>query len=158
MTEKFLLSEDNRNLVEKKIQEAVDAFKGTEVVEIRYFKEYGKFNLSVFIWKKEGVSLNDCETVHNAVSTVLDSFENLFETEYVLNVSSSGLDRQIKSDDDLRRALDTEIEVFEDKKKCHGVLTAFDNENIEIICGGKSQQNKSILRKNITRIQPYIRF
>ncbi len=158
MVEKSFINEINRATVDEKIIQTVSTDDGIEVVEIRYFKEYGKFNLTVFIWKKEGISLNDCENVHNKISSVLDTVDNLFETEYVLNVSSSGLDREIKSNDDLRRALDTEIQIVEEKKKSHGKLVAYDDEKIEIFCDGKSQHNKSILRKNITKIQPYIRF
>ena len=87
------LSEDARGKIEKLIGDAVNALDGYEIVEIRYTKEYGKFNLTVFIWHEDEVTLDDCEKVHNAVSDALDAAEDLFPADYVLNVSSSGLDR-----------------------------------------------------------------
>ena len=107
------LSEDARGSIEKLIAGAVDALDaGYEIVEVRYTKEYGKFNLTVFIWHADEVTLDDCEKVHNAVSDALDAAEDLFPSDYILNVSSSGLDRPIVTDDDFRRALGTEIEAI----------------------------------------------
>ena len=95
------LSEDARGSIEKLIAGAVDALDaGYEIVEVRYTKEYGKFNLTVFIWHADEVTLDDCEKVHNAVSDALDAAEDLFPADYILNVSSSGLDRPIVTDDD----------------------------------------------------------
>ena len=154
----ILVNELNRPQVEETVKKAMAAFPDIELVELRYFKEFGKFNLTVFIWKKEGITLDDCESVHNAVSSALDEIQDLFSEDYILNVSSQGLDRQIKTDDDLRRALDTEIQIFEDKKKTHGILVEYDKDNIHILSGSKTIQNKIISRKQITKIQPYIRF
>ena len=120
MADKFV-SAEAAELIEKSITEVVEA-NGYELVEIKYFKEYGRYNLTVFIWSKDGVDLNGCETVHNALDPIMDKYEELFPEEYVLNVSSSGLDRPIVTMDDFRRALDTEIEVKDEKGKRHGKL------------------------------------
>ncbi len=155
---KNLISEDLRVELENAISSVVATFE-VELVEIKFFKEYGKLNLTVYIWKKEGISLDDCENVHNGVSAELDKFEDRFENDYVLNVSSQGLDRKIVTDDDFRRALDTEIEVFDNKKQSvHGILIAFDSESINIKTIGKKPSDITILRINATKVQPYIRF
>ena len=131
-------------------------FDGVELVEVKYFKQYGTPTVELLIWKKEGVSLNDCEAVHNVVSSELDKYDSVFSSAYNLNVSSLGLDRQIVSDDDFRRALDTEIECFgADKKKIHGVLKAYDTDSIVLSVGA---QEKNIKRNNLTKVQPYVRF
>lgn len=155
-----LIFEDAKAVVEKTVSNLIETFgNGVELVDIKYFKEYGKFNITVYIWKKEGISLNDCEAIHNVVSPALDEFDDFFPEEYVLNISSMGLDRQIVSDNDLRRALDTEIEIFlDDKSKTHGVLEKYSDEFITIRIGVNNSQSKSICKKNITKVQPYIRF
>lgn len=159
---------DNKNCVSAEFEQTLrsalksaveDSFADTEFVDLSFYKEYGKLNLEVFIWKKSGVTLNDCEKVHNVVSCELDKYEDEFPQEYVLNVSSSGLDRKIVTDDDFRRALDTDIECTDDKKnKVHGILKSFDDEQITIITGGKKPQEKTISRKILTKVQAYIRF
>ncbi len=151
------LSDDAKNIVEQAINDAVVSAGNVEVVEIRYTTEYGKDNLTVFIWSEEGVDLDKCETVHNAVSDALDRYEDLFPEDYVLNVSSSGLDRPIVSDDDYRRALGTEVEITCDKKKSHGTLTAYDAETATILTDGKTQKEIKFTRNNI-KAKPYIRF
>ncbi len=154
-----LICEELKLQLENALKDVVEGFDGVELVEIKFFKEYGKLNMSVFIWKKEGISLDDCELVHNAVSAELDKYEDKFDADYVLNVSSQGLDRKIVSADDFRRALDTEIEVFSGKNQsCHGILTRFDEECITITTTGKKPTEITILRINTTKVQPYIRF
>lgn len=72
MADKFV-SAEAAELIEKSITEVVEA-NGYEVVEIKYFKEYGRYNLTVFIWSKDGVDLNGCETVHNALDPIMDKY------------------------------------------------------------------------------------
>ena len=151
------ISEDNKATVEAALKDAISSqFSDVELVEVRYFKQYGSNTVELLIWKKSGISLNDCEAVHNLVSDELDKLDDLFLTAYTLNISSLGLDRKIVTDDDFRRALETEIEcVDKDKKKTVGVLEAYDSESITVISG---TQKKTLLRNNLTKVQPYVRF
>ena len=155
MENKFV-SAEAQEIIEKSIIDAVTALDA-EVVEIKYFKEYGRFNLTVFVWSKEGIDLNACERIHGALDTVLDKYEELFPEEYVLNVSSSGLDRPIVTMDDFRRALDTEIEVKDEKGKRHGKLISHDENSFTILTGDKNPKEITISKTNV-KIQPYIRF
>ncbi|MBO4554341.1 MAG: hypothetical protein J5713_01035 [Clostridia bacterium] len=154
-----LLDEKSAKDVEAIVNEVVSSFDGLELVELAFKKEYGKLNVTAYIWKKQGIDLADCEAVHNVLSERLDAIESELPETYVLNVSSSGLDRKIVSADDFRRALDTEIEVFIlGKDKPHGILKEYDDEKITIILGGKNAGERVIDRKTITKVQPYIRF
>lgn len=63
------------------------------------------------------------------------------------------------TNDDFRRALDTEIEIFDrNKKKSHGTLLSFDDENIVIKTDGKNPKEVKIQRNLLTKVQPYVRF
>ena len=154
--ENTFLSNEAKDVVEKSIHEAV-ASLDYEVVEIKYSKEYGKFNLTVYLWSKDGVDLNACESVHNALNVVLDKYEELFPEEYVLNVSSSGLDRPIVTMDDFRRAIGTEIEVKDGKTKQHGVLLSHTESSFVIRTTDKNSKEITLTKEN-AKIQPYIRF
>ena len=141
------------------VEKTLGNFEGIELVELGFSREYGKLNVTVYLWKKAGIDLNDCEAVHNLLSAELDAIENELPDEYILNVSSSGLDRKIVSDDDFRRALDTEIEIVDKQKnKSHGILKEYDEQKLVIFVDGKKPQNKVIERISITKVQPYIRF
>lgn len=154
--ENTFLSNEAREVIEKSINETV-ASLDCEVVEIKYSKEYGKFNLTVYIWSKDGIDLNACENTHNALNSVLDKYEELFPEEYVLNVSSSGLDRPIVSMDDFRRAIGTEIEVKKDKTKHHGLLLSHTETEFIIRTTDKNPREITLTKEN-AKIQPYIRF
>ena len=153
------LSEDARSKIEKLVEDAVASLGADyETVEIRYTKEYGKFNLTVFIWHPDEVTLDDCEKVHGAVSDALDTVAELFPDDYILNVSSSGLDRPIVTDDDFRRALGTEIEAITPDCTFRGTLTGYTAEDFTIVTLGKCEKEKTINRNNKTKVQPYIGF
>lgn len=153
------LSEDARSKIEKLVEDAVASLGANyETVEIRYTKEYGKFNLTVFIWHPDEVTLDDCEKVHGAVSDTLDTVAELFPDDYILNVSSSGLDRPIVTDDDFRRALGTEIEAITPDCTFRGTLTGYTAEDFTIVTLGKYEKEKTINRNNKTKVQPYIGF
>lgn len=146
----------------KEKSKAIAESMGYEIVEVNFSKEYRKLNLNFFIYKKGGVDLNDCENFSNALDSLLEELADKFPSDYVLNVSSPGLDRPIVSDDDFRRALDTEIEVFingDKNEAVRGKLKAFDTEKITVSENKKGQIKEiNILRQNIRKAQPWIKF
>ena len=153
------LPQEARDRIERIVADTVTGVdSGFGVVEVRYTQEYGRFNLTVFVWHADEVTLDDCEKVHNALSDALDKVDDLFPDEYVLNVSSSGLDRPIVTDDDFRRALGTEIEAIAPECTYRGTLTAYTAEDFTILTGGKYEKEKTINRNNKTKVQPYIGF
>ena len=152
---KYLSDED-----EKRIRECVSSVveaDGDELVELRFSEEHHSAVLTAFIWREEGVSLDDCERVHNALSDALDAIEKLFPDEYILNVSSMGLDRPVVTDDDFRRSLGVELEVTDGKKKTHGVLARYDADTFTLVTEGKKPAEITISRNNKATVEPYIR-
>lgn len=150
------LAEKVKNLALAAAQSVGD---GIELVDVSFYKQYGKLTVEAYLWKKEGICLDDCEKVHNLFSASLDALEDDFADDYVLNVSSSGLDRKIVTDDDYRRALDTEIECIDaQKNKTHGVLISFDDENVVVRTDGKKPRDITLKRNLLTKVQPYVRF
>lgn len=150
------LREKVKNFALEAVKEADDEI---ELVDVAFYKQYGKLTVEALLWKKSGIDLNDCEKVHNVLSAKLDTIDDEFDDDYVLNVSSQGLDRKIVTGDDFRRALDTEIELFDaNKKKSHGTLLSFDDENIVIKTDGKNPKEIKIQRNLLTKVQPYVRF
>lgn len=133
---------------------------GYEIVECEFKKAYGTDTLTVYIYKKEGVTLNDCETVSDALNPVLDDLDPTDGAPYNLNVSSPGLDRPIKTKDDFRRNEGEDVEAvflksFNDRKRMHGLLTAYDDETVTLSVGHK---NVILERSNIKELKKYIKF
>lgn len=73
-----------------------------EFVDVE-FKREGHINyLRIFIDKADGVTIDDCQKTSQECEVVLD-VENIIQTQYVLEVSSPGLDRPLKSREDYDR-------------------------------------------------------
>jgi len=68
---------------------------GVEVFDVEVAGSLRKPIVRVFIDKKEGVSLDDCEKFSRALSAMMD-VEDPIQTSYVLEVSSPGLDRPLR--------------------------------------------------------------
>ena len=133
---------------------------GCELVEVEFAKKYNGDNLTVFIDKKGGVTIEDCEAVHNAIDEPLDELDPTSGKPYTLNVSSPGVDRPIVTDKDYARNLEEELEVklFQaiDKKKIFvGVLKEFNENTITLDINGKMQE---LERKMISKATKYINF
>ncbi|WP_206809777.1 ribosome maturation factor RimP [Paradesulfitobacterium ferrireducens] len=84
-------------IVEPLIQE-----KGLELVDVEYIKEGAHWYLRLFIDKEGGVDLDDCTNVSHAVSEALDRDDPIPQA-YMLEVSSPGLERPLKKDEDFER-------------------------------------------------------
>ncbi len=132
-----------------------------EVVDITFEKQFGTDTLTVFIYKKGGVSLTDCEKVNDLVAPIIDELDPTNGMPYNLNISSPGLDRPIVTDDDLRRAMDEDVEVLLKKadddgiKKTHGKLSSYSSDTLMLIT---ENGQKEIKRENIKKLQLYIKF
>lgn len=118
--------------VQQLIQPILDSMN-IELVEVE-FKKRGENDgsLTVYIDKDGGVSLDDCEAVHNAIDAPLDELDPTSGKPYTLNVSSPGLDRPFKTLRDYRKHLGEEIEIslykpVEGNKKFEAVLDDVDD-------------------------------
>jgi ribosome maturation factor RimP len=69
---------------------------GYELWEIEYAPRAGGGLLRLYIDSPDGISLDDCERVSRAVSSVLDEADPI-PGEYTLEVSSPGLDRVLRT-------------------------------------------------------------
>lgn len=101
--------------------------ENTELVDIGFEKKYGQDNLTVFIHKAGGITLDDCEKIHLLIDPVLDAIDPTNGQPYVLNVSSPGLDRPFKTQRDFERNYGSEVEVklfapMKGKKTYEGTL------------------------------------
>ncbi len=88
-----------------KIQEIVEPViegEGFELVDLEYKKEGGAWVLRVFIDNPQGISHTECKKISNILSPILD-IEAPIDHSYILEVSSPGLDRPLKKEEDFER-------------------------------------------------------
>lgn len=90
-----------QNDIEKVIEPVINAL-GIELDYIEFSMMKGKALLRVYIDKENGVNIDDCTQVSREIEAVLD-VEDPIPYSYVLEVSSPGLDRPLKSIKDFKR-------------------------------------------------------
>jgi len=78
------------------------AAESVELVDLKYAKEGPKWVLRIFLDKPGGITLDDCAYFSDRIGGLIDSAK-LIERSYVLEVSSPGLDRVVKSEADFAR-------------------------------------------------------
>ncbi|MBQ6236151.1 MAG: ribosome maturation factor RimP [Clostridia bacterium] len=133
---------------------------GFELCDVEYQKEYGDWVLTFYIDKPGGVTIDECEAVSRAIEPILDEADPI-ESEYVLSVSSLGIDRPLKKDRDFERAMGTELEIKlyapqDGKKQWIGTLSAFDADGFTV----ETEQGKPLTfqKKDCALVRPNIRF
>ena len=85
---------------------------GYRLYDVEYAKEGKNYFLRVFIDKKDGIDIDDCEKVNDGIMDLLDEADYIKEP-YFLEVSSPGVERILRKEKHLE---------FEIKKICKEVL------------------------------------
>jgi len=128
----------------KLAQEAFDVAEpivksmGFDLVDCEYKKEGQYYFLRMFIDKRGGISIEDCEAVSRELDTALDG-KIQADPDY-FEVSSPGATRPFTCLADYIRHQDEEIEVslfspLDGKKHLEGVIVSADEEKLELKVG-----------------------
>ncbi len=86
----------------KELAEPILSSLGLELVELEYKRGGRESVLRLYIDKVGGVTLDDCAVVSRELSRVLD-VEDFIRGHYNLEVSSPGLNRPLKTENDFQR-------------------------------------------------------
>lgn len=137
------------NLLEKTINDL-----GYTLYDIEYAKEAKNYFLRIFIDKEDGIDLNDCEKVNNAITGLLDEADYIKDM-YFLEVSSPGIERILRKDKHLKQYIGETVEVnlfkpINGNKRIQGILEIFNNENIVL---KHNDEKIEIPRKGISLIK-----
>jgi len=81
-----------------------------ELIDVEYLSDRGRWVLRIYIDKEGGVTLDDCALVSGELGDLID-IKNIIEHEYVLEVSSPGLNRPLKKEADFIRVIGKKIKV-----------------------------------------------
>ena len=145
--------------IEEKIEELVTkpiTDLGYRVYDVMYVKE-GKDNfLRIFIDNDKGIGLDDCEKVNDAITDMLDEAD-LIKDQYFLEISSPGVERNIRKDKHFEESIGKEVNIklfkpLDNKEKeITGILKGFDKETVKI----ETDKNEEITipRNNISSIK-----
>jgi ribosome maturation factor RimP len=82
---------------------------GVELVELQYNRSK-RSSIRLFVWEESGISLDRCTEISRDVSELLDR-KNIIDGRYVLEVSSPGIDRPLKTKRDFQRQIGRTVKV-----------------------------------------------
>lgn len=130
------------------------AREGLEVVEVTLQKESRGKCLCVYIDKPGGVTLDDCERYHKLLQPLLE------DVDYdIMEVSSPGADRPLKTPRDVEKNLGREVEVrlfakSRGAKMHRGRLVEMNDDRVVIETAGG--ETVVFERKGVALVKPYI--
>ena len=114
---------------------------GYELVDVEYVSSYGRWILRLFVDKEGGVTIGDCAHITEELGDLIDVKE-FIRHEYNLEVSSPGLDRPLRKEKDLSRALGKKVKMrmatpLEGRRNFTGVLLRYGNGTLHLEVDGQ---------------------
>ena len=132
--------------------EGTVASLGYDLWDVTYEKEGRDYNIVVTIDKADGVSIDDCQAVTDAIEPLLAETDPI-EGSYCLEVSSAGIFRVLRTDAHLRFAAEhglpvtasAYMPVFAGARQHTGRIESFDAQTLRFE-GGISVERKAVAR------------
>ena len=109
---------------------------GYLLYDVIFEKEGKDFYLRIFIDKKDGIHIQDCEKVNDAINDILDE-KDLIKEQYFLEVSSPGLERNLRREEHFIKNLGNKIRIklfrpINKKREYTGILKDYENTEISL--------------------------
>ncbi len=109
---------------------------GCTLWDVEFVKEGPDHNLIIYIDKPEGISLDDCEMVNDAVEPIIDEADPI-DGSYYLEISSPGLERELKTAEHIKAFIGERVMVKlyaakDGKKVFDGIISGYNDENGEL--------------------------
>lgn len=153
------------DLVRSEIEPIV-ASRGDEFVDIEYVKEKGQNYLRIYVDKEpDGIDIDEIADLSELVSEKLDTLDpDPLPDPYVLELSSPGAERPIKTVQDWEKAQDDYIHVglyqkIEGKKTYEGTLKSYNDDEVVLEIKIKTRKKTiTIPRKLIANVRFAIEF
>lgn len=152
----------NKNIasVVKEIISSTADEMGYYLWDVEFVKEGADKHLRITIDNEEGITIDDCEKFHRAIDPLLDDADPISES-YILEVSSPGIERELKCEEHINacEGWDVEVKLYAPKngsKLFRGVLSGYDEDGDIVIVSGEEQL--SFKPEEIAKIGTYFDF
>ena len=148
------------NGIAQKVRELAEPLAdglGIWVWDVEYVKEGARRVLRITVDSENGITIDDCEKLHRAIDPLLDEAD-LIEEQYYLEVSSPGIERELKTDIHIEacEGWDVEVRLYaprDGSKLFRGVLLPLgENGEIRIEANGEALEFE---RRAVAKISTY---
>lgn len=128
-----------RDDIEQRVHRMVEELvRGSELelVEVRFTREGRQNILKVFIHRDEGITLTHCQSLSERLDLALE-VEDFISDSYILEVSSPGVNRPLRTRRDFERntgrlARVSTTEVLDDRKRFLGRIREVDDRELTL--------------------------
>lgn len=115
---------------------------GFELVDVEFLSKQGRWVLQLFIDTDGGVTIDDCARVSREIGDLID-VRGMIEHDYVLEVSSPGVDRPLKKRRDFLWACGRKVKIrtkepMEGRQNFTGCLEKVDGDVLTLDVDGLS--------------------
>lgn len=134
-----------------------------EIISVEYVREFGMKILRVIARKDPTFTIDDSSDLNKLISDELDKFD-LIEEEYYLEVSSEGIERELRNDNEIKQAIGEYVcirlyEKLNGKKEIYGDLVDYSNEEIKLSTLNKNIKEEMIINKSkVAKIRLAVKF
>lgn len=137
----------------KDLAERILSSENMELVDLEFRQEGRRWVLRLFIDREGGVTLDDCANVSRQLSVALD-VEDIINRQYLLEVSSPGINRPLTKDADFikfagKRVKIRTLEPIDGQRNFAGLLSGFKDGVVTLIVEGN--KTSRIERANIIK-------
>lgn len=139
-----------------------------EIIEVEWVKEANVYILRIIADSENGLSIDEATDLNNLISEALDE-EDFISEDYMLEVSSPGIERVLKTDADIIKSLNDYVHIdfindFEIMKNVYlkdieGTLISYEDDVFVLSVNLKGRiKNISIEKNNVLLIRKAIKF
>ena len=127
--------------------------------DVEYVKEGARMILRVTIDSEDGITIDDCEKMHRAIDPILDEADPI-ENAYYLEVSSPGIERELKTNEHLRYCEGQRVELrlyapVDGVKSFLGTLGTFTEDSITLLT---EKEERVFARSAVSKIRTVFEF
>lgn len=134
-----------------------------EIISCEYLKEHGMNILRIIASKKPALTIDDATMLNHLISEELDKID-LIDEEYYLEVSSEGIEKELRTDTDINEAIGEYIcikgyEKISGHKEIYGDLVSYNDGIVVINANIKGQIKQLAIEKSkISKIRQAVKF
>ena len=127
---------------------------GYRIWDVTYSKIGADYHLEITIDSDNGIYIEDCERVHRAIDPILDECDPI-EGFYYLEVSSPGMERELRTDEHILASLGERVEAklfaaIDGAKSFTGKLLRYENGTVVIEEG---EGERAIAKTDISKLK-----
>ena len=142
------IKETVREVIEPTVTEL-----GYRIWDVTYSKIGADYHLEITIDSDAGINIEDCEKVHRAIDPILDEVDPI-EGFYYLDVSSPGLERELRTDEHITACLGQRVEAKlfapkDGRKSVVGILSSYEDGIVTVTEGDVAV---SLARGDVARL------